>query len=867
MTRRKIILPLLLAATVLFTPAARAFETNGDLDLSFATQFTNGQVQAMVVQPDGKLVIAGGFAKVNGIARRNIARLNSDGSLDLTFDPAGSTDGTIGQLIRQSDGKFIIIGNSTDAGGGSFFTTVNGTTRNNLARLNANGSLDTGFDPGALISADGVVSGGVATTPGAVVTAVLQSDGKIVVIGQFAAVANGATTSAPRSCIARFNSDGSFDSSYNPGAGLTSTDPNGPVGTYAAQQSSGKVIVGGTFDHFDGNAVPAIVRLNTNGSYDPTFNVGTGAADPTAVFGIFVQSDDQIMLFGSFSVWNGFGRNSVLRLGVDGALDSTFAPAHVFRDYNITANVEACTQQPDGKYLVGGLFYSFGGDPVGSIIRLDNSGNQDPSFDASGTKLAGETFCFAKRTADDEYFVGGYFSAYGPDARNNLVLIKTDGTNDPTLPVTTGVTDFAPQVYAVYPQSDGKIIVGGLFSSVNGESHYNLVRLNSDGSTDSSFLTTNGASRSVRAFVRQSTGKLLVVGNFFAIDGIAKSCAARLNPDGSLDASFDPGFGPSFNSLNAAAVDATDNVYIGGSFATFDTFTCNNIVKLAPNGAVDTTFNPGVGANNPIFAVAPPTASAGVVIGGSFTSYKGATANRIARLNATTGALDTAFTTAGGTGFNGSVRALLLRSDNRYYAAGSFGAYNGTGRGRLARINSDGSLDTTFANPVLTAIARCLVEQNTKVDVGGTFTAPMNHLARFTSTGVIDSTLNSGAGLTTAGLVTAALPELDTLAVQPDGKLLIGGLFTTYQGITRYSLARLSNSHLRILSIAPFSGHIRLTGSGDPSTAYSLQVAGDPKPGSFSEITRVTTDASGNWFYDDLTSPNVTARFYRVAFF
>src|SRR6476620_566610 len=101
-----------------------AFETNGDLDLSFNPgKFTNGQVQTAVMQPDGKLVIAGGFGKVNGVARRNIARLNADGSLDLTFDPLGSTDGSIVQVIRQpADGKFIIVGGGTSAAAGTTFT-------------------------------------------------------------------------------------------------------------------------------------------------------------------------------------------------------------------------------------------------------------------------------------------------------------------------------------------------------------------------------------------------------------------------------------------------------------------------------------------------------------------------------------------------------------------------------------------------------------------------------------------------------------------------------------------------------------------------------------------------------------------------
>src|SRR5450755_1727008 len=184
--RTQIILLLLGVATIFGSVPAIPFETNGDLDLSFNPgKFTNGQVQSALMQPDGKLVIAGGFGKVNGVARRNIARLNTDGSLDLTFDPAGSTDGSIVQVIRQTDGKFIIVGGGTSAGGGATFTTVNGTTRNNIARLNSDGSLDLSFDPGALISADGTISGGVATFPGTVFQAVLQSDGKIVVVGEF----------------------------------------------------------------------------------------------------------------------------------------------------------------------------------------------------------------------------------------------------------------------------------------------------------------------------------------------------------------------------------------------------------------------------------------------------------------------------------------------------------------------------------------------------------------------------------------------------------------------------------------------------------------------------------------------------------
>ncbi len=704
---------------------AFAFETNGDLDIGFNPgKFTNGQVQTALMQPDGKLVIAGGFGKVNGVARRNIARLNADGSLDLTFDPAGSTDGSIVQVIRQpADGKFIIVGGGTSAASGATFSTVNGTARNNIARLNSDGSLDLSFNPGALISADGVISGGLPSTPGTIFQAVLQSDGKIVVLGAFAAVATGPTTSAPRSCIARFDSAGIFDSGYNPGAGMTTADPNGPFAAFAARQSTDKVIVGGFFTQFDGNAVPGIVRLNTNGSYDATFNVGTGPDNINNMWGIYVQDDDQVMAFGNFSAYNGTLRNQIARLGANGALDTGFAPG-VFTNYNSFVTIEAVIKQSDGRYLVGGLFYKLDGNAAGAVARLNSNGARDPGFDSTGTKTAGEVSCFVKRNTDDEYFVGGYFSSYGPEVRNNLVLIKTDGTNDSTLPLTTGVIDYNPQIFAISPQSDGKIVVGGLFSSVNGQPHYNLVRLNADGSTDSSFLTTLGASRSVRAFVRQSSGKLLVAGAFYGFDGVTRASVARLNNDGSPDLTFDAGLGAFINSVNAVTVDSADNVYVGGGFTTFNGVSRPNLVKLTPNGAVDLTFNPGLGPNGAINALAPPTATAGLVLGGSFNQYSGTTANRIARVNATTGALDTAFTTAGGTGFNSTVRALTLRGDGSYYAAGNFAAFNATARGRLARLASNGSLDTGFANPAMNLTPRCLIEQNNKINIAGNFTSP-----------------------------------------------------------------------------------------------------------------------------------------------
>ncbi len=858
-------------AAALVLCSASAFETNGDLDLGFdAGKLTNGQVQAAVVQPDKKLVIAGGFGKVNNVMRINIARLDTTGAVDLTFNALAGTDGTISQLILQTDGKFLIVGGGTGAAGGGPFNTVNGVARNNIARLNGDGSLDASFDPGRLICADTAVAGGVAVNPGSVAQIVLQTDGKIVVVGQFAAIATGASTSTLRSCVARFNADGTFDASYNPGSGMTSVTAIPPSTSYAVRQSSGKIIIAGSFDHFDGTAVPGFVRLTTTGAYDATFNPGTGT-DISTVSGLFAQTDDTIIVFGALNAFDGTLCHEMTRLLVDGAVDPNFK-TDAFKNYDYQGIVEAVAQQPDGKLLVGGTFYSLNGSGVGALARLKTDGTRDTTFDATGTKAAGEVLCFAKRPTDDEYYIGGYFSAYGGDPRNNIALAKTDGTIDTAFLPSTGATDFNPEVFAVLTQPDGKILVGGLFSSVNGQPRYNLVRLLPSGAIDPGFGITFGMSRSVRAMTMQSTGKIIVVGSFFGVDGTPRGHIARLNADGTLDLTFNPGVGTD-SIIYAVAVDASDNIYIGGAFATYDGTTRHNLAKLQPNGPLVATFDPGTGpaGNVPdVRAIAPPTATAGPVVGGFFTTYAGVTVNRIVRVDSSTAARDAAFTAATGTAFNSTVRALSLKSDGKYYVAGSFSAFNATSHPRVVRLNSDGSIDAGFIpSPTPNGTARALVQQNGKIDVAGSFTAPGNHVIRYQSTGSQDTSLNTGSGIAgadLAGLAVIAIPEVASLALQPDGKLLVGGIFSSYNGATRYCIARLTNNRLRITGIFPVSGHIRITGLGDPLTTYDLQGSPDLNPNDFLTIGTPATDSNGNWIFDDFNSPSYPLHFYRAAF-
>src|SRR6478672_6700096 len=173
------------------------------------------------------------------------------GHIDTTFNPTdhgygGEASATIYAVCLQPDGKILIGGD---------FTVYNGVTRIRLARLNVDGSTDYSFNIGTGVS-------------GIVHTIVCQSDGKILIGGNFSYY-NGTS----RRSIARINSDGSLDTSFNPGSGF---DSGGNLGTvYAiAIQNDGKIIVGGEFIDFNGIALRRMARLNTDGSFDPTFNSG-----------------------------------------------------------------------------------------------------------------------------------------------------------------------------------------------------------------------------------------------------------------------------------------------------------------------------------------------------------------------------------------------------------------------------------------------------------------------------------------------------------------------------------------------------------------------------------------------------------------
>ena len=224
-----------------------------------------------------------------------------------------------------------------------------------------------------------------------------------------------------------------------------------------------------------------------------------------------------------------------------------------------------------------------------------------------------------------------------------------------------------------------------------------------------------------------SSGKI-----YDGIVSINSPSLIRLNTDGSLDSNFNSG-GVGFARTDATnsnglifmwslAEDSNGKIYAGGTFSSYNGTTSKGIVRLNSDGSIDTGFNSGTGFSDFIVWIIKIDSNGKIYVGGRFTSYNGTTANRIIRLN-TDGSIDTNFST--GTGFNNTVAAIFEDSNGKIYVGGQFTSYNGTSANRIIRLNTDGSIDTGFNSGTgfdNTAI-QIKLDSNGKIIVGGNFTS------------------------------------------------------------------------------------------------------------------------------------------------
>jgi uncharacterized delta-60 repeat protein len=333
------------------------------------------------------------------------------------------------------------------------------------------------------------------------------------------------------------------------------------------------------------------------------------------------------------------------------------------------------------------------------------------------------------------------------------------------------------------------LIIGGFFASYNGIARKYIARLNTDGTLDATFAPTGtGLNSYVRTLTLQPDGKVLVGGDFTSYDGIQRGHLARLNSDGTLDTTFLQS-GSGFNDLvRAIAVQPDGKIIVVGAYNSFNGTNRSRVARLNVDGSLDTNFlQSGSGTDGTVGAVAlQPDGK--IVIGGLFFEYTSIPRRFIARLN-TDGTLDNTFTQTG-TGLNGTVLSIAVQRDGKLAIAGGFRSYNGTSREFLARLNSDGTLDSSFGQTgtgLDGVVVTLALQPDEKVIVSGFLTSyngtPRKYIARFNTDGTLDATFNqTGTGLS---------DYVQAMAIQPDGKIVVTGPFSSYNGTGRLFVARL----------------------------------------------------------------------------
>ncbi len=601
---------------------------DGTLDTSFNPGAGGGafpQVLSLAVQADGKVLVGGAFTELAGQSRTNIGRLNADGTLDTSFNPG--TDGEVNCLAVQADGMLLV-------GGG--FTMLGGQSRTNIGRLNADGTLDTSFNPG---------------TDGHVNSLALQGDGTILVGGQFRTLGG-----QSRICIGRLNADGTLDTSFNPGAGAV---------VYAlAEQADGKILVGGFFSTLAGQSRNCIGRLNNTepatqsltfdgstlawmrGGTSPevwrtTFeyllngaswtNLGAGSRIPggwqltglvlpanttfrargytvggvdnasgwfaETIIGPLVISEHPASLTNNagtnaeFTVyaggsgplsyqWRNDGANLADGGNVSGAASANLSLSDVLHSDeagysvvisnaygSVTSAVATLTvidpviiAQPAGQ--IGIL-----GDSI--TLSLVAAGTAPLSYQwrKDGGVLAGATQSSLTLTNLQEADAGSYdvlvSNAWGDETSATALLSVIVAGSDSFNPGAGGTNRTSPYVASLAVQADGQILVGGDFTTLGGQSRICLGRLSADGTLDTSFNPgAEGAPYlDVHSLALQDDGKILAAGWFTTLGGQSRNYIGRLNADGTLDPSFNPGPNDVVYSL---AVQADRKILVGG---------------------------------------------------------------------------------------------------------------------------------------------------------------------------------------------------------------------------------------------------------------------------------------------------------------
>ena len=609
----------------------------------------SGSVDFALPLPNGQVLAMGGFDRFNGAVANNLVRLTSTGAVDATFNSGAGANQYVSNAALLPSGKILITG---------YFSQYNGTTRNGLARLNADGSLDATFLP-ALDPNSGIYN------------LTVQPDGKILVAGYL--LTNGNPTELG---LVRLLPDGAIDNTFAAPAAYAAETIYSYYGEGIAVQPDGKIVVADFSDSRGGR----VARLNANGSVDATFQ--TGALPGFNMYSLTLTPSGNILVAGRNALQPGSANRALVQLTNTGTLSTAFQPS-----FQTTGTVTALVQQADGKLVAGGNFSEIDGQAIQNLARFNPDGTLDATYTGGNNVPAGPTEMVVQ-----------------PDER---LVVLAAGTVQRLLP--SGAVDnfFAASNLRVSNsrslqlQPDGRILVGGT-PRTNQDAA--IVRLLPSGANDLTF--TPGAGISAARFTRvdaislQPNGKILVAGSYAQAGANATVVTVqRLESTGTQDAGFTGSAfaaGPTGLGILSLAVQADGKAVVGGQFGAYAGAPRTNVARLNANGTLDASFGPPVITGPVNKVLLQPNGR--VLLGGFFTA-PGLPAN-LARL-LTDGQADATF---GATAVpSSSVRTLLVQPDGKIVLGGFFSTLSGQVSHGLARI--------TASNVLYAAAPRAVAER------------------------------------------------------------------------------------------------------------------------------------------------------------
>lgn len=828
---------------------------DGSVDASFVPNLQPKNVNALQIQPDGKIIIGGGFTNVNGIARRRLARLNADGSLDTTFPDPDVRPGEVLAMTLTADCKLIIAGTFRDIGD---------VPRRGIARLHldpmaapvivtppASQTVTQGQTVSFYVETSCVPPGGYqwqfdgATLLGQTNSRMILQEASFSNAGSYTVIVSnsfGVTTSPPAELIvmAAPGHSGSL-------AGETVGDFGADGAVLAiTHQADGKTLIGGRFTDVHGVARNDIARLHADGTVDLNFDIGSGVAGSGPVFvnALALQSDGKVVVAGRFLSVNGVDRTNIARLMPDGGVDSSFVAAVA------QGPISALLVQGDGRIIIGGQFSYFSGSWYENVTRLNQNGSLDASFNprpnflvyALAQKLngdivmAGAAKIFSQEVLgivssngiwrsfgitanrpvhgvsvlpDDTLLVAGAFTNLAGVSRSRVARL---GTNGLVLSNVWQDVRISGDVRAILRLNCGKVVIGGVFTNINGTRRFGIARLNEDGSLDESYSPGSGTDGGVFVLSQHSDGRVMCGGEFSQINHSPRNCLARLKSDvfvpptiygpdsivpGGSNVTFrvdagcwppasvfrwqlngseiDETFGASltvtnFRFVNAGAYSVSISNRLG--MATSPAFEMD-VAQSVRAGAVDLDFFPPALSSNLSTRLALYEDGRILV---ALTTNAGFRGSRIERLHAN-GGFDSEFTPIK---VSGEIRSLAVQSNAVIYVGGI--------STWLSRWYDGGTrLDQPVAFSSLGSINALLADLNGRILLGGEFVAQpssVRNLARLHPSGTLDT-----------NFLTSALSSdrINAIVQQTDRRILVAGAFTNFGGSSRRLIARVNS--------------------------------------------------------------------------